>query len=341
MSILDFSNYTCGVAAIQIVAAYLIYYITNWLGGHTPADRGYMTLSLIAEQDTMPAFNFIFKTLTPIVLYIFYIVLCQSVDCMGLFLTKSYIIILYYWLWRFLYYTIHDVWRLVNWKTLFLYVVVTLALAICIYRFSENVKSMLPDAESLRDQLWILIAIFVYEVLNKLGINRGETEDRKSRYILTKYAAFKKEYGDIISKQCKTLVDEGLVYSIMIVENYNRPRTVRFLENFVFLIKRKKMSLGIMQVKTKKFINDTQSVQLATQKIIDLREQFMKPEHYDTLSLYENRLSDMIRYVANEYNGGGENYANEVEAIYQTIYNDVFPNLWEIKANEALVGRRQ
>lgn len=336
MDILNFSNYTCGVAAIQMVVAYLIYYITNWLGGHTPEERGYMTLSLIAEQDTMPAFNFIFKTLTPIVLYIFYIVVCQSIECMGLFRTNSYVIILYYWLWRFLYYTIHDVWRLVNWKTLFLYIAVTMTLAICIYRFSENVKSMLPDAESLRDQLWILIAIFVYEVLNKLDINREETVDRKNRYILTKYAAFKKEYGYIISNQCKTLVDEGLVYSIMIVENYNRPYMIRMFEYLVFLIKRRKMSLGIMQVKTQKFINDTQSVQLASQKIIDIREQFMKSEHYDTLNSYENRLGDMIRYIANEYNGGGENYASEVETIYRTIYNDVFPNLWAISAKDAL-----
>ena len=75
---------------------------------------------------------------------------------------------------------------------------------------------------------------------------------------------------------------------------------------------------------------------MASQKIIDIREQFMKSEHYDTLNSYENRLGDMIRYIANEYNGGGENYASEVETIYRTIYNDVFPNLWAISAKDAL-----
>ncbi len=70
MEWLDFSQYTWWIALIQAVIAGVMFFVTNWLGGHTPVDRGYVTLSLIAADDTMPAFNFVFKTLTPLVQYI-------------------------------------------------------------------------------------------------------------------------------------------------------------------------------------------------------------------------------------------------------------------------------
>lgn len=316
-------------------------FFTNWLGGHSPADSGYMTLSLVIKEDTMPMFNFVFKTLTPIVLYIFYIVICQSIPQLSSFGANSYLVIIYYWGWRWFYYSIHEIWRLVNWRALVLYVVVTVTLAILIYQFSAKVTSLLPSKEALRDQLWILIAIFVYQVINQLQIDREGTEERKRDYILKKSADFRRKYGAIISSKCETIVDEGLVYSIMIVENYNRPFLIRCAEYMLFFFCRKKMSLGIMQVKTSKFITEKESVDLGAKKIVALRQQYMQPEHYDALNEYEKRLAYLIDYVANEYNGGGNNYADEVEAIFRIVNEDIFPTLWDINCKEALLHKRK
>ena len=272
----DFSNYTIYVAIIQIVAAFVIYYITNWLGGHTPSDRGYMTLSLVIEEDTMPAFNFVFKTLTPVVLYTFYIAICQSVSFLTHLCSNSYLVMVYYWLWRMVYYSVHEVWRLVNYKSFILYVIVTIALSVWVYEFSEKVQSLFPSKDALRDQIWILIAIFIYQVLNRLKINREATEDRKQRYIMRQYKSLSKKYEDLILSQCTTLVDQGLVYSIMIVENYNRPTMIRGIEYLAFFIKRKKMSLGIMQVKTEKYISEIESVRMGAEKIVELRKEYTK-----------------------------------------------------------------
>ena len=104
MELFDFSQYSFGIAVIQIVVAGVMFFVTNWLGGHTPVDRGYVTLSLIAADDTMPAFNFVFKTLTPLVQYILFIALCQIVTPFAFLLANSYMIIVYYWLYRGLYY---------------------------------------------------------------------------------------------------------------------------------------------------------------------------------------------------------------------------------------------
>ena len=199
---------------------------------------------------------------------------------------------------------------------------------------------MLPSKEALRDQLWILIVIFVYQVINQLHIDRDGIEERKRKYILKQKELFMSKYGAIISSRCETLIDEGLVYSTMIMENYNRPWLLRCAEYFVFLIRRKRMSLGIMQVKTSNFITEKQSVELGSEKIVALRKYYME-ERYAALNNYEKSLPHLISYVANEYNGYGETYANEVETIFHTLYEDIFPRLWEVDTKDALQYKRK
>lgn len=334
--ILDFSNYTICVAIIQIIVAFVIYFITNWLGGYTPSDRGYMSLSLVIKEDTMPAFNFVFKTLTPIVLYILFVALCQNVDSLHMLLNNNYLVIVYYWGWRIMYYVIHGVLRLVDWKTTAFYMAVTIGVAMLIYRHLGKVQTILPDLKTLRDQMWILMAIFIYQLLNKLQIDRDGSEQRKRKYILRMYAKLREQYGEIISSQCHNRVDEGLVYSIMIMENYNRPPVIRVVEYARFLLKRKKMSLGIMQVKTRQWISDRQSVHMGMEMIINLRQEYFKKVRPYKRNDFQKKLSSLVTYVANEYNGCGDDYANEVETIFSIINEDVFPHLWEVNIYDAL-----
>ena len=211
MELFDFSQYSFGIAAIQGIVALIMFFVTNWLGGHTPVDRGYVTLSLIAADDTMPAFNFVFKTLTPLVQYILFIALCQIVTPLAFLLANSYMIIVYYWLYRGLYYILRGAFHLANWPIFLLYMIVSVGIAIWIYGFVESVDSILPGKEALRDQLWILIAIFVYQVVNGLQINRTGTEDRKHRYALRKYHEFAKKYSDIVDANCEYVVDADLL----------------------------------------------------------------------------------------------------------------------------------
>ena len=126
----------------------------------------------------------------------------------------------------------------------------------------------------------------------------------------------------------------------MIVENYNRPWLARCVEYIVFFLHKKKMSLGIMQVKTSDFITEKQSVELGTEKIVALRKYYIE-ERYATLNNYEKSLSHLITYVANEYNGYGDTYANEVETIFHTLYEDAFPRLWDVDSKDALQYKRK
>lgn len=335
MELFDFSQYSFGIAAIQGIVALIMFFVTNWLGGHTPVDRGYVTLSLIAADDTMPAFNFVFKTLTPLVQYILFIALCQIVTPLAFLLANSYMIIVYYWLYRGLYYILRGAFHLANWPIFLLYMIVSVGIAIWIYGFVESVDSILPDKEALRDQLWILIAIFVYQVVNGLQINRTGTEDRKHRYALSKYHEFAKKYSEVVDANCEYEVDADLLYAIMIVENYNRPPLVRMVENLKFRLSHKRMSLGIMQVKTDKMIDDKESIRQAAGIISKLRQEYIGNRNEEELGAL-GRLGSYIHTLAEKYNGGNWEYAREVREIFETINSMHIKDVYDVDLKDAL-----
>ncbi len=334
MELFDFSQYSFGIAAIQGVVAVITFFVTNWLGGHTPVDRGYVTLSLIAADDTMPAFNFVFKTLTPLVQYILFIALFQLVTPLAFLLANSYMIIVYYWFLRGLYYILRGAFHLANWPIFFLYMIVSVGIAIWIYSFAESVDSILPGKEALRDQLWILIAIFVYQVVNGLRINRKGTEDRKHRYALRKYHEFKKKYSEVVDANCEYVVDADLLYAIMIVENYNRPPLVRMVENLKFRMTHKRMSLGIMQVQTDKMIDDKESIKQAAEIIAKLREEYIQNREKESESL--GVLSAYVYTMAERYIGGSWEYANDVREIYEVINSMQIKEAYNVKLKDVL-----
>ena len=335
MELFDFSQYSFGIAAIQGIVALIMFFVTNWLGGHTPVDRGYVTLSLIAADDTMPAFNFVFKTLTPLVQYILFIALCQIVTPLAFLLANSYMIIVYYWLYRGLYYILRGAFHLANWPIFLLYMIVSVGIAIWIYGFVESVDSILPDKEALRDQLWILIAIFVYQVVNGLQINRTGTEDRKHRYALSKYHEFAKKYSEVVDANCEYEVDADLLYAIMIVENYNRPPLVRMVENLKFRLSHKRMSLGIMQVKTDKMIDDKESIRQAAGIISKLRQEYIGNRNEEEVGAL-GRLGSYIHTLAEKYNGGNWEYAREVREIFETINSMHIKDVYDVDLKDAL-----
>ena len=335
MELFDFSQYTLVIAAVQMVVAVVMFFVTNWLGGHTPIDRGYVTLSLIAVDDTMPAFNFVFKILTPLVQYILIIALFQNVASLSTFLVNSYMIIVYYWLCRGGYYIVRGVFFLANWPIFLLYTIVSIGVAVWIYGFAESLGSILPSKEALRDQLWILIAIFVYQVVNNLTINREGTEGRKKRYALRKYHEFKRKYANVVNSNCAYVVDADLLYAIMIVENYNRPPIVRLIENIKFRITHKRMTLGIMQVMTDEMIDDKESIIRAAKMIAKFRKDYIKEAKDEELGIHST-LYGYISNIARQYNGEEWQYRDEVIAIFETINELQIENTIDVDLEEAL-----
>lgn len=314
-----FCVYPVWIAFVHVVLAIALFYFVNWLGRHAP-ERDYVPLSLMVRESSMPAFNFVFKILTPIAIYVLFIVFCQKISALQTLLNCCYLIVVDYWLFRLFYILATGRAKLMNWFLFALYAVISISLAYWIYTLMEQVTEILPNARSLVDQLWILIIIFLYQLVNNLTINRGSTEKRKTKYVVSQFQKFKQQYGAYISSQCKDVIEEVAVYSIMVYENFNRPKIIRWVENVCFYITKKKHTLGIMQFTTDKYIDDETSVQLATNKILsDWQHIVDECKYTDCCVSYE------IEELARFYNGGDYSYASEIRGIYEIIIANMIP----------------
>ena len=161
-------------------------------------------------------------------------------------------------------------------------------------------------------------------------MNRKDSEKRKEKYIFSRYKQFKIKYGRIVSANSECLVDECLIYAIMIVENYNRSPFIRQIEKIKFLLTKKKMSLGIMQVKTVSMITNEQSVEIASKMIVSYRKIICIEDGYDFYPSW------FARKVANKYNGGNDKYNDEVGVIFEQIIVHYVPNISNMSVKEAI-----
>lgn len=128
--------------------------------------------------------------------------------------------------------------------------------------------------------------------------------------IINKFIRLRKKYEKYIS--CKNEVFLGIFFSIMIMENYNRPLYLRSLEYLLFICKKMVykevyMTLGIMQMRTNVLIGDVKSIKLA--------EKFIRQE----ISCHHfSNINEMISYIALKYNPS-QLYKEEILKIYHCI----------------------
>ena len=66
-----FAEYCWYIAITHVALAVVLFFIVNWIGARA-ISVGYMQMSVVIQEDTAPAFNFLFKVLAPVV----FIVLC-------------------------------------------------------------------------------------------------------------------------------------------------------------------------------------------------------------------------------------------------------------------------
>lgn len=103
-------------------------------------------------------------------------------------------------------------------------------------------------------------------------------------------------------------------FSIMIMENYNRPWYLRILEYILFVFKKiiykeTFMTLGIMQMRTSVIIGNVKSIRLA--------EVFIQEE---INSHHFSNIEEMIACIALKYNPS-QLYREEIFKIYNWLTN--------------------
>lgn len=316
-----FYDYYWYICIVHIILAVILFFIVNWIGAQS-ISVGYMQMNITIREDSAPAFNFLFKVVSPIV----FIVLCAvAFETMGLEQLNQNIdlVVVFYWIIRLLWILCAGRSLLTNWFEQCVYWSISIGLSVFVYGLLDSVDQILPSPRALLDQLWILIIVFIYSTINRVNIARSQTTKRKNNYIRSKYLEFQNKYGNIIKEGTNNDFYESLTYSIMIYEDFNRPKLVRYIEYVSFWIKRKPHTLGIMQVMTNEFINDEDSIRLAMGKIIDDGKRAFK--EYSEQTYFDSHC--LAYNIAHRYNPGDANYANEIGDIYSYIssmfYKDI------------------
>lgn len=274
------------------------------------------------KSDEAPIFNLLVRILTPVVFIILVTTLFYQFN-LDAFTVNIYYVVVYYFAFRILFNLFAGRTRLINWPMQLLHFTVTFAITFYIYDKILRVKAnILPDFSSISNELWIIIIIFLYELFNKMSFSDERTRKRKESYLHHRYNLYKSKYHSIIRSITNNDKVEALIFSIMLYEAFNRPKAYRIVEAITFKLGISK-TLGIMQVKTKKYLSDEESVKLGTKKVVDdlmtiLSEQ---PKEY-----WEREWADwdLLRKIIAKYNGS-QQYLSEIETLQGLVLQHFYP----------------
>lgn len=306
--IFSFKEYFWIVGVAQFASAVLLFFIINWIGSHS-FSFGYMQISVVIKKDSAPAFNFIFKVIAPIVYLIIISAIAQNLG-FKYFMNNCYLIVVYYWLFRLIWNLSAQRGSLINWREQFFCWLCSISLSVWVYSIINNVEKILPDPKTLLDEFWLLIIFFIYSVFNNTKILKDRTSQIQEKYYTKRYIKFHKKYDNIICSFFKDDFYKAVTYSIMIYENFNRPPITRCIEYIKFYLTHKPHTLGIMQVKTSRYINNIESIKLAMKKIKKDSKNIIRDKYSYT---------EIVSEIAKQYNNGDYIYAEEVSQIFTSI----------------------
>lgn len=164
----------------------------------------------------------------------------------------------------------------------------------------NKVNDIFLTGEDLKLLIWIFVLGYIYNfyknssLVNKVNIKSKKSMTREN--IVVSYAKMKLYFDEDISIKDEKL--KLIIYSIMILNNYERPKILRRFDNFIFKINGKSRKLGIMQVKSKKFITDEESIEVVSKKISKLNDK--KSTYKDIFKGYDKDNSERYIYVYEE-----------------------------------------
>lgn len=309
------------ISAIHILIAFSLFLLVNWLGSKSgPLEMGYVQISLDYHDDAAPAFNFLFKVLSPVIAMIILYAMFEHFG-QGNLNSCIYWVVIDYWIIRLIITIAKGRLGLVNWVVQIVYWASSIGLAWWAYSLFDK-TSVLPSASSMVDQMWLIIILFLYSVFNKMGGPRENTRKRICSYITKQYSRFRMEYDYMLEDVGS--FQKALFYSIMIYEDFNRPEIARTLERILFHKSTKKHTYGIMQVQSNHYLTNEESIALAKERIkadlaIVLKEKKMK-----SLPKSEYKLFCVARLVAQRYNPRDSDYGYHVGEVFETLYSSFY-----------------
>lgn len=194
--------------------------------------------------------------------------------------------------------------------------------------FNKIIKvgiSLMVPIKEFKNEIMLLLILFLYDIFKKGLVIIFENRDVSSKriiYIRKEYSVLFNKYADYITNNIDDNLKKNkknkkkyrkfllLTYSIMIYENFSRPKIYRSIEFIASNYSSKKFSTGIMQVQSRNPYNDKDSI-VEGIRILE--------GYFNEVDNYENEGKWVIE-IADKYNQSKNNqYANEILYIFQEL----------------------
>lgn len=279
-------------ALLYCILAIILFFIQNWIGSRTYS-KGYIRFSLFDSSDEAFSLNYIIKVLGPTVFLIIVVAIIQYAR-LDKFIDGILSVIYIYIGIRLTLIFIYERASIVNWIVIcFYYASIIVFSNIIYYKFISSLPTLLPDFADIKNEIWLLIILFIYQIGNS-GAERSipnpyyepeqaflpEFKKRKRKYVIKKFNEFRKQFEEEINKISKADSTFNLVIlSILIFENFNRPRVIRSIERFWVKISHSEVTQGIMQQPSRTPLSDIQSVIIGTKYLHDKYMELIKSGH--------------------------------------------------------------
>jgi hypothetical protein len=311
---------------VQLAIALGIFLGLNWVGRHS-AHLGYETPSLFDSANGSIALNFVIRSFAPTVIMI--VTASAFIKAGFPHLTDNiYRAIIGYFLIRVGYVILWNRSQIVSWPKITFQCAVGIGSAVWAYDSLIVPRNPLfPDVNTIGNELWLAIAAFVYAMVNGIEAPSEPSTRRANSYITKNFSQIKIQYGHLIVGKMQHRALELAFFSLLIFENYNRPKFTRFLERVLPTTKAK--TYGIAQVKADEPITDIQSVE---------RAQLILNENYTAFLKNDPSLDgkwELVRDVIVSYNKDSD-YAGNIYDIMDIIsaridesYRPEFKLMWD------------
>lgn len=229
--------------------------------------------------------------------YIFTLFVNSTLECNYIQFDMLWLISVLFWLWFSLLVFVLGRRKLVNW--LFVSFIAGSSIPFNWYlssiSFTGDVKDILPNANNTTFQLYLILGIFLVSTI-QIIYERDDYDLRRTRFILEKLGLYLFKFKVLFELEGEELY---LALAILIVEDFERPKFIRYIENII-----KSSTRNIAQNDSK---NDNHSVSLLVKEIHDL---YIIGE--------DDYTYQRIRNFALKYNDSSR-YADDVWKIYNEV----------------------
>ena len=229
--------------------------------------------------------------------YIFTLFVNSTLECNYIQFDMLWLISVLFWLWFSLLVFVLGRRKLVNW--LFVSFIAGSSILFNWYlssiSFTGDVKDILPNANNTTFQLYLILGIFLVSTI-QIIYERDDYDLRRTRFILEKLDLYLSKFKVLFELEGEELY---LALAILIVEDFERPKFIRYIENII-----KSSTRNIAQNDSR---NDNHSVSLLVKEIHDLY--IIGEDDYP----YQR-----IRNFALKYNDSSR-YADDVWKIYNEV----------------------